>query len=287
MDSIRPIFEYDDFRKYLKDFYAFKKALKENFSFRMLSRLAGFSSPNFFKLVADGKRNLSSESIQRLIKVLKLKKREAVFFETLVLFNQAKSAQEKSRYFESLQRFKSYRAAHQLQDEQMSYYSHWYIVAIRELVQCPQFQNSPEWIARALTPAISTKQAEGAMRVLESLQLIKKNKSGKFVSTDKVVATSREVHSLAVSQFHSQMMDRATEAMQNIPAHLCDLTSVTLAVEESKLESLKQRISEMRKELLARFDAEGTKRERVYQMNFQLFPLSENINLSHREFEGK
>jgi len=207
-----------------------------------------------------------------------LKRREASFFEILVLFNQAKSPSEKSRFWQKMQKFKAYRDAHLLQDDQMAYYSHWYIVAIRELIQTPKFRNDPQWIGDVLTPNITARQAEQALEVLERLGLIKKSGDGKIISTDKMVATTHEVQSLAVAQFHTEMMDRAKEALEKIPSSLRDLTSVTLAVEESKVEAMKTRISEMRKELLARFDAEGNKRERVFQMNFHLFPLSKNLS---------
>ena len=85
MNNPRPlIYAYLDYRNFLKDLFAFKKQESASFSFRNFSRLAGLKSSNFLKLVMDGKRNLSPQSIHQVAKAFKLSKGEADFFETLV-----------------------------------------------------------------------------------------------------------------------------------------------------------------------------------------------------------
>src|SRR3989338_9919808 len=91
------IFEYDNYRSFLKDLYALLKQEKSAFSFRFFSRQAGFRSPNFLKLVMEGKRNLSPESIEKFAKGLKLNKNEADFFRRLVLLNQATTDRKSTR----------------------------------------------------------------------------------------------------------------------------------------------------------------------------------------------
>ena len=50
---------------------SYLKATKPQFSYRYFSRVAGFSSPNFLKLVAEGQRNLSPKSIAKFAKKLR------------------------------------------------------------------------------------------------------------------------------------------------------------------------------------------------------------------------
>ena len=49
---MKPLFEYLDYRQYLRDFYVEQKAQRK-FSFREFSKIAGFSSPVFIKLVIE------------------------------------------------------------------------------------------------------------------------------------------------------------------------------------------------------------------------------------------
>src|SRR6478609_3677893 len=55
------IFSYLDYRHFLRDLYAQKKASERGFSHRAFSKRAGLSSTNYLHLVMQGKRNLSPE----------------------------------------------------------------------------------------------------------------------------------------------------------------------------------------------------------------------------------
>ena len=55
------VFDYLDYRAYLRDYYAYIKDNKREFSFRTFSRKARLGSPSHFKRVIEGKRNLTLE----------------------------------------------------------------------------------------------------------------------------------------------------------------------------------------------------------------------------------
>jgi uncharacterized protein (TIGR02147 family) len=59
------VFEYLDYRAFLRDIYLAKKAERRGFSFRAFSRRANLRSPNYLKLVMDGERNLSRAMAER------------------------------------------------------------------------------------------------------------------------------------------------------------------------------------------------------------------------------
>ena len=52
------VFEYTDYRKFLKDYYEDNKGKKPYFSYRYLSKKAGINASAFFKYVIEGKRGL-------------------------------------------------------------------------------------------------------------------------------------------------------------------------------------------------------------------------------------
>ena len=112
------VFEYLDYRQYLKDFYAAQKAKSSAFSHRSFSRRAGLRSSNYLSLVMKGERDLSSEMAPRFAKACGLVKSEADFFCDLVAYGQAKTTDEKQRWHERLARFRKFRDAHRLLGEQ-------------------------------------------------------------------------------------------------------------------------------------------------------------------------
>jgi uncharacterized protein (TIGR02147 family) len=269
------ISEYDDYRKYLSDFYSFFKKTRRGFSFRSFSKDAGFSSPNFLKLVIEGKRNLTSNSLHRFSRALKLSRSETEFFDSLVKFNQSRSLDEKNRHYEHLRRLRRYKDVKALEPTQFDYYSAWYHIAIRELTNLSDFKNDADWISEKLLPRISSKDASEALALLLKLGMIKKDgRSGKFKATDSTVTTGPEVKSLAVTNFHREMLERAVESIDTVPPLERDISSATLSIKESDLEKLKTRLVKFRREILATFDLTDGTADRIYQLNVQLFPIS-------------
>jgi uncharacterized protein (TIGR02147 family) len=267
------IFEYDDYRAYLRDLYRFYKETKPQFSYRYFSQKAGFRSPNFLQLVIDGKRNLSPESIEKFTNALKLSKKEAEFFRVLVYLNQARTVSEKKIYAEQLMQFRPLRCIHPLRQGQYRYYTEGHNIAIRELTTLPEFTEDPAWIARRLVPPISPQQARKSIDLLLQLGLLKRDESGRLVRSDAFISTGDEVTSTSVANYHRAMIQKGAEALDRFPGPARDISSVTMALSDENFQEIKALIQRFRKELLAIADQDQSP-EGVYQVNFQLFPLA-------------
>jgi uncharacterized protein (TIGR02147 family) len=267
------IFEYDNYRAYLRDLYRFYKETKPCFSYRYFSQKAGFRSPNFLKLIIEGKRNLSSESIERFTDALNLSKKEADFFRVLVHLNQARTIGEKKLYAEQLMQSRSFRSIHPLRQDQYRYYRDWYNIPIREMTVLPEFSEDPGWIARRLVPTISPQQAQRALDLLFQLGLLKRDESGRIVQSDAFISTGDEVTFTSVANYHRAMIQKGSEALDRFAGPDRDISSVTMALSEEGFREIKSLIQKFRKELLAIADQEK-RPDGVYQVNFQLFPLA-------------
>jgi uncharacterized protein (TIGR02147 family) len=267
------VFEYDNYRDYLRDLYGFYKKTKPQFSYRYFSQKAGFRSPNFLKLVIEGKRNLSPESIERFTSALKLNKKETEFFRILVHLNQARTIGEKKLYAEQLMQSRTFRYIHPLRQDQYRYYAEWYNIPIRELATLPEFSEDPGWIARSLLPPISPQQAQKALDLLLQLGLLERDESGRLVQADAFISTGDEVTSTSVANYHREMIQKGSEALDRFPGPDRDISSVTMALSEEVFQEIKALIQKFRKELLAIAD-QDQRPEGVYQINFQLFPLA-------------
>lgn len=269
------LFGYLDYRRYLKDFYRDKKGKKgSRFSFRSFSRLAGLSAPNFLKLVMEGKRNLGPDGIEGFKKALHLNKEEAAYFENLIYFNQATSDEERNRRYKALATSQKFRQIREIEQDLFVYYSHWYYAAIRELVLLPDFKEDPKWIAKKLFPRITDKQAMTSLELLLKLKFLKREKSGRLVQAEQNITSSREVQSLAVANFHRQMIQLASESIDRTPQEKRDISSITLALSKEKYLEAKRRIQEFRRELNVLL-SEKDSVDSIYQINFQIFNLSE------------
>jgi uncharacterized protein (TIGR02147 family) len=270
------VFAYRDYRTYLRDVYSFRKESEYGFSYRAFARQAGLSSPNYLKLVTDGQRNLTAEMAGRFARALGLRGEPASYFCDLVAFNQAGAAPERERCYARLTRYRRYRNSFRLDDAHAAYHSEWYVPAIRELAACQGFREDPRWIARTLQPAISTKQAEQALAVLERLGLLVRDASGKLVHNEPTLTTGED-RPLGhhVTTFHRAMLERAAEALDSVPRQEREIASLTLGLSPERARTFKARLQALRRELLdaSLDDADGDP-TRVVQINFQMFPLS-------------
>lgn len=267
------VYRYLDYRAFLRDAYRDRKQHQRGFSYRWFSRRAGLSSPNFLKLVIDGKRNLTVASARRFAAAFDLNVTETAFFCDLVAFNQARSPAEKNEYYERIRASRRHREVRALDHHEFDYFSRWYYPAVRELVACKGFRDDPAWIARRLVPPITPAQARHALELLTKLGLLRRDADGTLRQGEMLVSTGPEVRSLAVGNFHRQMMERAAASIELVAREERDISGLTVALSDEACHRFKQRIVELRAELL-QLSAAETEATRVVQLNFQLFPLA-------------
>jgi uncharacterized protein (TIGR02147 family) len=268
------VFRYLDYRRYLADYYQAKKA--RGFSYRAFSRAAGLGAPNYLKLVVDGQRNLTAAMAARFAAACGLSGESADYFTQLVEFNQARSVEQRNRCYARLVAFGRYRRSHKLEVAQAAYHSSWYTPAIRELAVSPQFREDPEWLADVLWPKIRPLEARQALDTLIELGLLERDPHGRLRQNAPVVSTGPETLGLHIANYHAEMMRRATAAMELVPAASRDVSALTFCVGPAGLAKLKQRIKEIRRELIELVEAES-ERTQVVQLNLQLFPLTRPV----------
>lgn len=267
------VFEFLDYRAFLRAHYAAEKERKPAFSHRFFSRQAGLKSPNFLKLVMDGERNLGPETVPKFVKALGLSGEAASFFGDLVTFNQADTVAEKNRAFERISASRRFRMAKRIDGDLFKYLSHWYYPAVRELAARQDFKENPKWIAARLRPKITPAEAGSALDLLLSLGLLVRDQDGRIVRGEPTLTTDHQVRSLGARNFHRQMLERASDSIETVPAVHRDLAALTVCVTPATAAVVKDRIHKFREELTQICDAD-TVGSVVYQLNIQWFPLS-------------
>lgn len=266
------VFDYTDYRLFLKDYYTWQKRKNPAFSYRFFALKARINSSGLLKNVIDGKRGLGRGLIVRCAEAMKLKKRESEYFECLVDFNEARTVEEKRIFFERLLSLRK-PEVHQVQASQFEFYTKWYYSAIRELIGVQAFRGDYAALARALDPAIRPEQAEKAVRLLEELGLILRDPDGRYRQAQPLISTGPEVESLSVANYQIACLDLAREALDRHDAAVRDLSTLTLSLSREGFAAFKEEIVAFRKKLLAlerRFHVP----DRVYQLNMQFFPLT-------------
>ncbi|MBO7384051.1 MAG: TIGR02147 family protein [Fibrobacter sp.] len=272
----KKVFEYLDYREFLKDYYTQKKAANPAFSLRVFSDKIGFKAKDFISRVMNGEKNLSDQSIPKVASGLKLSKHETEFFMALVRFNQAETMEDRNAAFEEIQAvLKVVRFAekqHLLGHCQYMVYSHWRHLTIRSLIGMYGFDGDYDALAKQVHPKVTTEEAKQSVRLLEECQLIKKDASGKYVLTESAITTGDRTSKLALRGFHQHCLKLAADAIDRDPPDKRHISGLTLGISQEGYERIVERINAFRKEIaLIAEEDEGA--DKVFQMQFALFQV--------------
>lgn len=269
---MKPIFEYIDYRRFLKDYYDDAKANTNFFSYRYFAQKAELNSPILLKMIIDGKRNLGNKTIEKFIKGLNLKEKEGVFFRNLVLFNQATTANEKQQHYIVLRSLSEMVPQHLIKDEFLNYFDKWYYSVLREgICQC-NYRDNWSLIASRVCPAITAREAHDAVQWLISNGFLKRDKHGNYEQIQKAITTRSKVKSLAVRNFNRKMLELAGRSLDTHTVEQRYATGVTVGISSegytllvAEIEAFRDRIVQMVNNL--------DRGDRVYQVGIQIFPL--------------
>jgi uncharacterized protein (TIGR02147 family) len=269
---VASVFDYSDYRQFIKDYYERHKTVNPLFSYRYLSQKAGINSAPFYKFIIEGKRNLTKATILKTCVALKLNDREAEYFENLVFFNQAKTVAEKNHFFERLVEKQRHRSVAKIREDQFEYFSKWYHCVVRELACMLDFKDDYARLSKCLHPAITPQEAAKSVKLLLSLGFLKKI-NDRYHQTEPLLSTGYGLASHQVINFQIMMLHKAIEAFDRCKQHERLTSATTLAVSHATYEKMVEKLRSMRAELLelARCDAGS---DSVYELTINLFPLT-------------
>ena len=270
------VFEYQNYREYLRAYYNEQKATKISFSYRSFSKKANINTSSFLFHVIQGKKNLTKNTIVKISNAIGLNKEESEYFENLVFFNQAESITEKTYYYSRLIDVRRPLAIEKVEKDRYEYYSKWYHSVIREVVTFFDFQNDFQALGKFLIPPITEREARDSIHLLERLGFIELDKDGLYHQTSNLIATRPGFpDSFIIQKFQLEMLSVAMKAYDEISLQERISTSTTFSISEKTFELLKLRTREFQREVMeiAKIDND---QNRAYQISVNLFPVSKS-----------
>lgn len=277
--QILSIYGYTDYRKYLSDFYHFRKDSERGYSYRTFAKAAGFASPNLLKLVIEGQRNLTPTSTEKFITGLGIPSQMSQYFRALVRFNQSTSDDEKANLHSELVKLTPTASRRQLGGDELNYLSNWLCPILREMIQLPEFNEDLYWISRRIQGNPSTAEIAKALNFLIAEGFIKRNDKGKLEPAEAMICTTDETKSLGIRNYHRHSLQRAAELISSLPVEEREYGALTFILPEEKVQELKFKMKNFRQEL-HRWAAESlssARGETVIQLNLQMYPQTRKI----------
>ena len=269
---MKDVLEYTNYRQYIADYYAEKKA-KSAFTWQEFTRAAGFSSPVHLKYASEGRLNLSDAAAKRVAQAMHLVDFEQDYFCEMVKLDNAKTDAEKKAAFDKMIAIADAHKAKILGGDAFRYFESWKNPVLRELA--PSMPGAkPLALARACRPEITAAEVTESLNFLVKADLLKKDKDGNYARTETGVTTGpMDVTPVAVRSMHRQMGEFALEAIEGVPQDERHFSGLTLGITREAYEEIVQKIAEFRKEIIA-IATRSTVTEEVYRLNVQFFPMT-------------
>ena len=120
-------------------------------------------------------------------------------------------------------------------------------------------------------------QVRDILQFLVKADLLKKNADGTFEQTQKAVKGSKETIPLVIRTMNKKMTERALQSIANDPVEERNFSGVLMGIDKHTYDRITREINIFRKKI-ADIANECQKIDQVYQMNLQIFPLTDKIN---------
>ena len=272
--ALEHLFDYDDFRKFLQDYFEEQKKMRAVFSHRFFAAKAGFSSSSYCLNVIRGRFNLTPKSIDKIAKAMDFEPLQKSYFEALVQYNQAQQVDERENAWEQIVQIRKQIEFTHITTREQAYFSKWYYPVVREMAVNADWHDDYMVLARMLTPQITTEEARDAVKKLLEWNLLKK--VGDHYEETSQMLDAAEIPPIALRQIRREYIQHAIGAVESMPKDERFAAFTTLAMSESSYNYAVEVLEEARKKIIAKA-ANDRNVERVYEMMLVAFPMSKKI----------
>jgi uncharacterized protein (TIGR02147 family) len=247
----------DNYRAFLQRELVERCKKNPQYSLRAFSKNLGVA-PSLMSRVLNGERKISQKFLMQTASALNLLPQD--------ISNIFKNKNQKDSLTKASLSFQT------LALEHLEAISDWVHYALFELIETDDFKSNSKWMAKRL--GVSHYEVEMALARLEKLQIIICDSKGRYQKLKEHIATTDHSFStLAFRNLQKQFLNMAARALDEVPMNLRDQTTMTMAIDASRIEEAKVKIKKFRYEMLE-FLQSTEKINEVYGLTIGLFPIT-------------
>lgn len=269
MGQMKPIFDYLDYREYLKDAYEERKAQFPAYSYRVMADSFGLYPSNIFRIL-HGQSHLPARCQSRALEELGLTGRAADYFQLLIAHARERSASARKELLVKAMALRDV-SRRDLQERELEYFQHWWIASVRALLEITRGRAVGHELASCLVPPVEESQVLQALELLKDLGLVKRASSGRLHPAEAHLTAGGEAKAAAVRNFQRQILALASEALERVPMSERDVSTLTLSIDESAFREIRDLLRECRRSIQKRVE-QATTPDRVMQLAIAFFP---------------
>ncbi len=287
--------QYMDYRKYLADFYAFKREQTKKdirpYNYQMFSAAANIKSPQYLRLIIEGKRNLSDDMVAKFAKALSLQKEQADELKCLVSYTQATDPAERNRYLKELmeKRVTQQIKSGEIDSKTWEKVPGWVTWILYSMVDQKGVIFDSAHLKQLLGEKVTEDEIQKSLqKLLESGELVRDPETGAMKKARPLMESADNIPVALVKKLQAELLYLGMESLFQEDPTEREFGTVTLSLTKNEFEEIKFKLRQMRKQftkdnVIARTQSEG---DRIYQLNIQLFPVTQkagDVQVSKQE----
>lgn len=271
MDQFIDIYQFTHFRKYLEEYQAARMQSEPSFTRTEICNLLGLpKTRSYFADVLRGKK-VSPRMTAKFIEVLKLDRKEAKYFETMVKLDQAKTDAARSAAMEELLH-QHPNPQHILDSDAYEYYTHWYHSAMFAILDAMNVEDDLAPVQKRIFPKVPLGKLRDSLALLERLGLARKNEEGFWKPTRESISSGPYNNAELIKQYQLQCFELSKQALITPPKMPTIMSTLTFSISSNAYKKLEAELQEFKTKARRIISEDNEKADGVYQMNLHLFP---------------
>lgn len=271
-DNAPDVRSYLDAVQFLQDVYSYYKDNNPRFSYAFWAKEMGLHSKSYLRFSVLGQRGISAELAQKISVFLNLQGNSQEYFSLLVLFTQCPEPEQKKLLGRRLTQLLRQEIPIDEISLPESVMASPLAVTVRNILSYSDIPRTEHFLSQLLkTPH---EELVRMLALLEKENLIRKQ-GDHWISTHESIRMTDKSKG-ETKQYHKLSLLKAIES-QDMPADIRHFRSVGLAMNSEEYKGYLQELDQFVKSVFAKYDSDELRTRRVYQMNFNVFPWTDEI----------
>ena len=267
------IYQYTDFRAYLRDWFAARQGRPSQNGFARRVPC----SPALLSSVLKGTRNLGRARAERVANVLKHDAEQRSYFLDLVWFAEAESPADREASWQRIRARRRWDEGARLDEATHAIFTNWLLPVLLEMARWPDFQRDPAWIASRVRPAVSPDDVKEALGWLVERGLLDEGADGELAAAVGNLGTDHEARNpfqgYVLTKHHTESLELMKQRLPTSPPLERHYSTTTFACSADDVAALKRRIRRLVEITCAESESRDDP-DRVMVLGVQLAPVA-------------
>ena len=278
-DIYPDIYQYDDFRAFLKACFEAKVAAEakavgsRRYSQRQFARDAGIANPGYFNDVLQGFKPLSANAIDKMAVVFGLKPHETEFLKLLTEYGQMRGAEKKDALYRQIVSRRNRSKFTRLNPALSKYYQDVRYALVRGAIEVLDFRGDYETLAAFLEPPVPAAVAKAVVRDLCEWGLVEQGADGRYRTTRSIVEPAPSLAGMSRA-LNAEWLSMARESLHRVPKEERHVSTMLVNISDALHAEIMERIERFREEIFKRVEADESPAKRIQQLTVAYVPRS-------------